>query len=190
MLLTEFFNSPEGDSSAKSKTASPTTEAKRTQITSHNMVAEGNEMADIITARDYVNKALRDPASRQSYFDYLASLRAKHGKEYSTSIHQKVTKMARAVDEDQWSNPGGEGNSWHDGKDQWSDGRGQWSESTDGVDTITVDVPLMIRLLEYAREDAESDMDLHNVAEQLTKLSQDGCTLSMQDYDTIVSSTN
>jgi hypothetical protein len=28
-------------------------------------------------------------------------------------------------------------------------------------DTITVDVPLFIRLLEYAREDAKTDMDLH-----------------------------
>lgn len=33
-------------------------------------------------------------------------------------------------------------------------------------DKITVDVPLFIRLLEYAREDAQTDMDLHNVAEK------------------------
>ena len=68
-------------------------------------------------------------------------------------------------------------------------GKLKMSEEDNGVDTITVDVPLMIRLLEYAREDAQTDMDLHNVAEQLIALSQSGQTLSMQEYDTIVSST-
>lgn len=52
-------------------------------------------------------------------------------------------------------------------------------------DAITMDVPLMIRLFEYAREDAKTDMDLHDVAERLIKLSQEGRTLSMKDYDTI-----
>ena len=37
-------------------------------------------------------------------------------------------------------------------------------------DKITVDVPLFIRLLEYAREDAKSDMDLHKVTENILKL--------------------
>ena len=56
-------------------------------------------------------------------------------------------------------------------------------------DTIKVDVPLFIRLLEYAREDAKTDMDLHNVAENIIRLSETGKTLSMNDYDTIVGST-
>jgi hypothetical protein len=34
-------------------------------------------------------------------------------------------------------------------------------------DIIKVDVPLFIRLLEYAREDAQTDMDLHDVAENI-----------------------
>lgn len=160
MLLTEFFSQPEGESSAKSKTTSPTTEAKRTKTTDHYLVAESNEMADVITAREYANKAVKDPVARQNYFDYLAKLRAKHGKEYSTSVHKKATELSSHV-----------------------------AEGTDGIDKITVDVPLMIRLLEYAREDAQTDMDLHNVAEQLIALSQSGQTLSMKEYDTIVSST-
>jgi hypothetical protein len=53
-------------------------------------------------------------------------------------------------------------------------------------DTITVDVPLFIRLLEYAREDAQTDMDLHNVAENIIDLSEEGQVLSMDDYNTIV----
>ena len=53
------------------------------------------------------------------------------------------------------------------------------------TDSVTVDVPLLIRLLEYAREDAKTDMDLHNVAERLIHLSAEGNTLTMQEYDSI-----
>jgi hypothetical protein len=113
MLLVEFFNSPEGDSNAKSKTTTPTTESK------------------------------------------CSSAKA--------SKSRMVGTPAKAV---------------------------SVREAANGIDKITVDVPLMIRLLEYAREDAKSDMDLHHVAEQLIALSQSGQTLSMQEYDTIVSSTN
>jgi hypothetical protein len=55
-------------------------------------------------------------------------------------------------------------------------------------DIITVDVPLFIRLLEYAREDAQSDMDLHDVAQNIISLSVSGKTLSMNDYSTIIGS--
>jgi hypothetical protein len=54
------------------------------------------------------------------------------------------------------------------------------------TDSITVDVPLFIRLLEYAREDAKTDMDLHNVAEKTLALSTTGETLTMAQYDEIV----
>jgi hypothetical protein len=53
-------------------------------------------------------------------------------------------------------------------------------------DKITVDVPLFIRLLEYAREDAKTDMDLHNVAENAIALSKTSKTLTMADYDAVV----
>jgi hypothetical protein len=53
-------------------------------------------------------------------------------------------------------------------------------------DKITLDVPLFIRLLEYAREDAKTDMDLHDVAEKAIELSSTGNTLTMTDYDKIV----
>jgi len=55
-------------------------------------------------------------------------------------------------------------------------------------DKITLDVPLFIRLLEYAREDAKTDMDLHNVAEKAIELSSTGNILTMTDYDQIVDS--
>ena len=56
----------------------------------------------------------------------------------------------------------------------------------DVVDTVTLDVPLMIRLLEYAREDAKDDMDLHDVAEKLISLSKNNDPLTMDHYDAIV----
>jgi hypothetical protein len=55
--------------------------------------------------------------------------------------------------------------------------------------TVSLDVPLMIRLFEYAREDAKTDMDLHFVAEKMIELSQKGRTLSMDDYNEIVGQT-
>lgn len=54
-------------------------------------------------------------------------------------------------------------------------------------DVIAVDVPLFIRLMEFAREDAKTDMDLHDVTEKLIKMSATGKTLSMDDYAEIVS---
>ena len=53
-------------------------------------------------------------------------------------------------------------------------------------DVVKVDIPLLIRLLEYAREDAQTDMDLHNVTEMLIKLSAEGRVLTMDNYDQIV----
>jgi hypothetical protein len=53
-------------------------------------------------------------------------------------------------------------------------------------DIISVDVPLFIRLLEYAREDAKTDINLHNVADNIIDLSEEGRVLSMDDYNVIV----
>jgi cbb3-type cytochrome oxidase cytochrome c subunit len=52
-------------------------------------------------------------------------------------------------------------------------------------DVVKLDVPLFIRLLELAREDVKQDADLHDVAEAVIKLSQQGVA-TMADYDTIV----
>lgn len=59
-------------------------------------------------------------------------------------------------------------------------------ESADQVDSVTIGIPLLIRLLEYAKEDAQSDMDLHNVAERIIALSKEQDILSMDDYDAIL----
>jgi hypothetical protein len=62
------------------------------------------------------------------------------------------------------------------------------NENINPKDTIKTDVPLFIRLLEYAREDAKTDMDLHNVAEKTIALSGEDRTLTMSDYNNIVGS--
>ena len=58
--------------------------------------------------------------------------------------------------------------------------------SKDIPDIIAVDVPLFIRLLEFAREDAGDDMDLHEVAERAIEAVKARGVLSMDDYDTLV----
>lgn len=60
------------------------------------------------------------------------------------------------------------------------------ASTEDAVDTVTLDVPLLLRMLEYAKEDAKTDMDLHDVTERMIELAKQG-TLSMQHYDNIVS---
>ena len=54
------------------------------------------------------------------------------------------------------------------------------------VDTIMMDVPLFIRMLEYAREDASTDMDLHDVAEKAVTLSAQGEPLNMDSYNDLI----
>lgn len=57
-------------------------------------------------------------------------------------------------------------------------------ESVDKKDTVTFDIPLLIRVLELAREDIKSDMDLHRVVERLINMRDQGM-LTMDDYDAI-----
>ena len=58
--------------------------------------------------------------------------------------------------------------------------------SEDIPDIIAVDVPLFIRLLEFAREDAGDDMDLHEVAERAIEAVKMRGVLSMDDYEILV----
>ncbi|HEY4800548.1 MAG TPA: hypothetical protein VII99_15830 [Bacteroidia bacterium] len=47
-------------------------------------------------------------------------------------------------------------------------------------------IPLFIRMLEYAREDAKTDMDLHVVTENAIELMEKNPVLCMDHYKTIV----
>ena len=62
------------------------------------------------------------------------------------------------------------------------------NEQDNPVDRITLNIPLFIRLLEYSREEAKTDMDLHDLAERAVKLSSvQNQALSMEDYNALIS---
>jgi hypothetical protein len=71
-------------------------------------------------------------------------------------------------------------------KELYSSKKETVNEEFNPADKIVMDVPLFIRLLEYAREDAKTDMDLHNVAEKAISLSTEDKVLTMSDYNNIV----
>jgi hypothetical protein len=54
------------------------------------------------------------------------------------------------------------------------------------ADTVAMSMPLFIRLLEFAREDAISDLDLHFVAENAMKLLHLKPHLTMEDYNALM----
>ena len=56
---------------------------------------------------------------------------------------------------------------------------------SDPIDKITMDVPLFIRMLEYAKEDAKTDMDLHTVTEKAVELTKKYGKLTMKSYSKI-----
>ena len=62
-------------------------------------------------------------------------------------------------------------------------------EEDNPEDVIRMDVPLFIRIMEYAREDANTDMDLHGVAERAIQLSASGQVLDMSAYSDLIPST-
>ncbi len=53
-------------------------------------------------------------------------------------------------------------------------------------DVVSFDVPMFLRLLEFAREDATDDEALHSATDKIIELSQDGQVLTMDQYDEIV----
>ena len=78
------------------------------------------------------------------------------------------------------------GGSWED--DEMSDEYAvDLMEEENPVDIISMDVPLFIRMLEFAREDASTDMDLHDLAQKAIKMSSKGQPLTMMHYDELIS---
>ena len=62
------------------------------------------------------------------------------------------------------------------------------AKEEDKIDIVTMDVPLFIRALEYAKEDAQEDMDLHDFAERAIAATKEQGILQMDDYDMLVGS--
>ena len=59
-------------------------------------------------------------------------------------------------------------------------------ENENPEDVIKLDVPLFIRLLEFAREDAQADVDLHFLTDNAIRLSTEGEVLSMDHYNDLI----
>ena len=63
--------------------------------------------------------------------------------------------------------------------------RDHMTEAVDKKDVISFDIPLLIRVLEFAREDLKSDILLHKMVERLISIRGKG-TLTMNEYGKIV----
>jgi hypothetical protein len=59
-------------------------------------------------------------------------------------------------------------------------------QEEDPTDIIAMDVPLFIRMLEWAREDVETDMELHDATERAIEAVKLRGLLSMEDYSDII----
>ena len=57
-------------------------------------------------------------------------------------------------------------------------------EETDKKDMVCFDIPLLIRVLEFTREEMSSDIELHNMVERLINM-RETCPLTMIEYDAI-----
>jgi hypothetical protein len=53
-------------------------------------------------------------------------------------------------------------------------------------DAVSMDIPLLIRMFEFMREEAKSDEEVHDVTEKLISLSLHDNVLTMNDYPQIV----
>jgi len=62
--------------------------------------------------------------------------------------------------------------------------RSHVTEETDKKDMVCFDIPLLIRVLEFTREDMSSDIELHNMVERLINM-RETYPLTMTEYDTI-----
>jgi len=58
------------------------------------------------------------------------------------------------------------------------------SEETDEKDMVCLDIPLLIRVLEFTREEMKTDIELHNMVERLINMRHD-VPLDMSHYDEI-----
>jgi hypothetical protein len=57
--------------------------------------------------------------------------------------------------------------------------------NTDKIDTLSFDVPLFTRVLEYVLEDVKDDAQLHEVITKILEIKDRG-VLTMKDYTDIV----
>ena len=78
---------------------------------------------------------------------------------------------------------GGDNNDMQEPEDEFADSElTDMENDEDAVDTIQIDVPTLIRAMEFAREDAGTDDAIHQMAERLVAASKDG-VVTMSFFD-------
>ncbi len=88
----------------------------------------------------------------------------------------------------------GRGDCKFSSKDKAENSFRHWVKTKEGENTpnfnpedeVRMDIPLLIRVLEYIKEEVKDDVEIHEIAERLVSLSSMGTTLTMSDYDQIV----
>jgi len=58
--------------------------------------------------------------------------------------------------------------------------------NTDPLDTVTMDVPFLMRVLELCRESLKTDVQLHDLVTAILKCSKESPVLNMAHYEHIV----
>jgi len=113
------------------------------------------------------------------FYDYLTPFM--DSEKYSGVVVERNGLPYVKFDEGQQTISGAKSTKWHKG---WKKETFAQGGPVDGKDTVTVDIPLMIRLLELSKEDIKSDAELHMVVERLLDL-KNKPVLTMDDYSYI-----
>ena len=61
------------------------------------------------------------------------------------------------------------------------------NKTEENTDTVTFDVPLLIRIMEYVREDVSTDVVLHRLVTNLIRIAKEKEVMNMDDYENILS---
>jgi hypothetical protein len=123
----------------------------------------------------YVNRDIKvSHAKSNSFINWKNSHASELQKENMTTAHTPAAKRQHQLKK-----------SAHFGKEITTNGihgTKLHSEAVDKRDVVMFDIPFLIRVLEYAREDAKTDMDLHKVVTKLIQIRNKG-VLTMKDYN-------
>ena len=109
--------------------------------------------------------------AEKAYKGYLGS---KFGKYYEDFLNDVEGEASDQMDSD-------------DADSESDDSEGlDMDENENPTDVVHMDIPLFLRLLEFAREDANNDLDLHWLTQKATSVCADGTVLSMENYDDLI----
>jgi len=99
-------------------------------------------------------------------------------KAYARSSEFRIFKMRHMKET---SGMGERGDDWNEEK---KSNVKKVQEEADAKDTVCMDIPLLIRVLEFTREDMKTDVELHNMVERLIDM-RHNVPLTMEHYDAI-----